>query len=85
MNQVQATHDDDAAPGEADGWTRERDDEQPVELWDEVAGKMAKPAVKGPSTRAQADAMVAVALQRVAGARAGDAPDAQMVRFKESN
>lgn len=85
MNPVQATHDGEAALEESDGWTRERDDEQPVELWDEVAGKMAKPSVKGPSARAQADAMVAAALQRVASARAGDAPDAQMARFKESN
>ena len=85
MNQVQATHDDNAAPEEAGGWIRERDDEQPVELWDEVAGEMAKPAVKGPSARAQADAMVAAALQRVAGERAGDAPGAQMAQFKESN
>jgi hypothetical protein len=85
MNQVQATHDDDAALDEVGGWMRERDDEQPVEPWDEVTGKMAKPVVKGLSARAQADAMVAAALQRVESARASDAPDAQMARFKESN
>jgi hypothetical protein len=76
VSKVQANRENDAASDEAGRWTRERDDEQPVELWDEVTGKMVKPAVKRPSARAQADAMVAAALQRAASARAGDAADA---------
>lgn len=57
---VNASGDED----DADGWVRERDHEQPVELWDERTGEMTNRAKMRPSARAQADAMVAAALRR---------------------
>lgn len=57
---VDASDDEDTAGR----WVRERDDEQPVELWDERIGELTKLPKKRSSARAQADAMVAAALQR---------------------
>jgi hypothetical protein len=85
MKQVQAQQPDDAAFDELVGWVRERDDEQRVELWNEVTGEMEKPHVARVSARVQAGALVAAALQRVAKARAGDAPDAPGSSISETN
>jgi hypothetical protein len=62
---------------EAAGWVRERDDEQPVELWDERTGEMIKLPKKGPRARARADALAAGMLRPAATAGADDAPDAK--------
>jgi hypothetical protein len=77
MNQVKANHEDDPSQGEAGDWVREREDEQPVELWDEVRGEMTKPPKARPSARAEAEAMVAAALRRVGKTSSDDAPDAK--------
>ena len=78
MSQVHADHEDNEAQADLVGWVRERDDEQPVELWNERTGEMAKrPVERGSSARAQADAIVAAALQQVAKAPGTGARDAQ--------
>jgi hypothetical protein len=77
MNQVKANHEDDSSQGEAGDWVREREDEQPVELWDEVRGEMAKPPTARRSARAEAEAMVAAALRRVVKTASNDEPGAK--------
>lgn len=78
MSQVQRDYEKDGAQKELPDWIRERDDEQPVELWNEITGEMVKrPVERASSAKAQADAIVAAALQRVAKAQDGDAGDAQ--------
>jgi hypothetical protein len=52
------------ASGDAGDWVRERDDELPVDQWDEGTGEMTRLPRKRPSARAQAGAMVAAALRR---------------------
>lgn len=78
MKQGQTDHEDNAAQAGLVSWVRARDDEQPVELWNEVTGEMAPRRVeRASSARAEADAIVAAALQRVAKPHGSDARDAQ--------
>jgi hypothetical protein len=58
MNHVQVQQEAEPAQETVAPWVRERDDEMPVELWNEVTGEMARPLAKRSSARVQADAMV---------------------------